>query len=73
MALVCALVGLLRAGRRDFRFVVHFVLLLAAFVLGFINALIHARDAWASMPTGLVLSIVVAVLGERVSGNRLLR
>ena len=62
VTLVCALVGLLRAGRRDSRFVVHFVLLLAAFVLGFINALIHARDAWASMPTGLVLSIVVALL-----------
>lgn len=62
VALVCALIGLLRAGRRDRRFVVHFVLLLAAFVLGFINALIHARDAWGSMPTGLILSIVVAVL-----------
>ena len=62
VALVCALIGLLGGGRRDFRFVVHFFLLLAAFVLGFINALIHARDAWASMPTGLVLSIVVAVL-----------
>ncbi len=62
VALVCALIGLLarRSPRRSF--VVHFVLLLAAFVLGFINALIHARDAWASMPTGLVLSIVVAVL-----------
>ena len=62
VTLVCALIGLLRAGRRDHRFVAHFVLLLAAFVLGFINALIHARDAWGSMPTGLVLSIVVAVL-----------
>jgi uncharacterized membrane protein len=63
-ALAYGFIGLLRAGRRNFRFVIHFVLLLAAFVLGFINALIHARDAWASMPTGLVLSIVVAVLAS---------
>lgn len=61
-ALVCALIDLLRAGRRGPRFVAHFVLLLAAVVLGVINAFIHAADAWASMPTGLVLSLVVTVL-----------
>jgi uncharacterized membrane protein len=38
------------------------VLLLATWVLGFINALIHARDAWATMPTGLVLSVLVFLL-----------
>jgi uncharacterized membrane protein len=38
------------------------VLLLATWVLGFINALIHARDAWATMPTGLVLSVIVFLL-----------
>ena len=37
-------------------------LLLAALVLGFINALVHARDAWATMPAGLVLSCIVFVL-----------
>ena len=31
-------------------------------MLGFINALIHAKDAWASMPEGLVLSAIVAAL-----------
>lgn len=31
-------------------------------LLGFLNSLIHAKDAWASMPTGLVLSIVVLLL-----------
>ena len=36
--------------------------LLAAAPLGFVNALIHARDVWAMMPTGFILSIVVAVL-----------
>ena len=61
-ALVCALIDLLRAGRRGLHYMAHFVLLLAAFVLGVINAFIHAADAWASMPTGLVLSVVVALL-----------
>jgi len=60
-ALVSALVDL-RLGRPVGRWMVHFVLLLAIFVLGFVNAFIHARDAWASMPTGLILSLVVAVL-----------
>ena len=38
------------------------VLLLAAFVLGIVNELVHAKDAWASMPEALILSGVVAVL-----------
>ena len=40
-----------------------FLLLVAAmWIVGFINALIHARDGWAMMPTGLILSLVVFVL-----------
>lgn len=58
IALVFAIVDLFR-GRRS---LLYFVLLLAAFVLGFVNALVHARDAYAVMPTGLVLSLVVLVL-----------
>ncbi len=61
-ALAFALVDLRRLGRRDGRIFLSFYLLLAACVLGFINALIHARDAWASMPAGLVLSLIVFVL-----------
>ena len=38
------------------------VLLAATFALGFVNALIHARDAFAIMPAGLYLSLVVFVL-----------
>jgi uncharacterized membrane protein len=34
----------------------------ATFVLGFINALVHAKDAWATMPMGLILSVIVFVL-----------
>ena len=61
-ALVCALVELFRAERRGGRPAIGVVLLLAMCVLGFIAALVHARDAWASMPTALVLSVIVAAL-----------
>jgi uncharacterized membrane protein len=37
-------------------------LLLATFVIGFINALVHAKDAWAAMPAGFILSIVTLLL-----------
>ena len=37
-------------------------LVLATFAIGFINALIHAKDVWASMPDGLILSAIVVVL-----------
>lgn len=37
-----------------------YVLLVAAvFVLGFINSLVHAKDAWAMMPAGIILSVIV--------------
>lgn len=37
-------------------------LVLATFVLGFVNALVHAKDAGATMPAGLILSIIVFLL-----------
>ena len=61
IVLVCALVGLFR-GRRHGRGLLYFILVLTMFVLGFINALVHAKDAWAVMPEGLVLSVVVSLL-----------
>ena len=60
-AVLWALVGLLRTRRRG-RAALYFVLLLAMWVLGFINALVHGRDAWAAMPAGLWLSAIVAIL-----------
>lgn len=62
VVLVLALVDLFRTNHRGGRQLLYFVLVLATWVLGFINALVHAKDAWASMPAGLVLSVVVAVL-----------
>ncbi|HEX7037111.1 MAG TPA: DUF2231 domain-containing protein [Pseudomonadales bacterium] len=80
LALLCAAIDLVRAERRGGRVLLYTLLLLATWVLGLVNALIHGKDAWASMPAGLVLSIIVAFLvialtwlgfaGIRVGGAR---
>ncbi len=62
VALVYAVADLFRAGRRDARSLAYAGVLLATWVLGFLNALHHARDAWAIMPAALVLSVIVTVL-----------
>jgi uncharacterized membrane protein len=38
------------------------IVLLLMWILGFINALTHGKDAWATMPEGLYLSIIATVL-----------
>jgi uncharacterized membrane protein len=62
-ALLWALVDLIRsrAARRK-RAAIYFIVLLAMWVLGFINALVHAKDAFAIMPEALYLSAVATVL-----------
>ncbi len=62
LALLFAVVNLLRAHHKKGRPLMYFLLLLATWVLGFINALEHAKDAWATMPLGLVLSVIVTLL-----------
>src|SRR5690606_34876874 len=62
LALPRALIGLFRRGPRQGPALLPFVLLLAAWILGFFNALIRARDAWAIMPGALVLSALVTIL-----------
>lgn len=62
VALLWALVDLRHAALRRGRYLVYVLLLLSAWVLGLIDALVHARDAWAAMPEGLVLSVVVVLL-----------
>ncbi|MDF3197423.1 hypothetical protein P3C29_01910 [Pseudomonas sp. 1912-s] len=57
-----ALVNLLRADRKAGRPTVYFLLLLGTWALGLVNAFEHAKDAWAVMPSGLVLSAVVTLL-----------
>lgn len=62
LALLCALIGLFRSDRRHGLALIYFLVLLAAWILGFINALVHAKDAWAIMPSALVLSVIVTLL-----------
>jgi uncharacterized membrane protein len=62
LALLFALVNLIRAERKGGRATLYFLLLLATWVLGLINAFEHAKDAWAVMPSGLVLSVIVTAL-----------
>lgn len=62
LALLFALVNLVRAELKTGRPLVYFLLLLVTWVLGFINAFVHAKDAYAVMPSGLVLSVVVTLL-----------
>lgn len=63
LALLWAVIDSLRADvdRRRDRWI-HVGLLAVTFVVGFINALVHARDGWAAMPAGLILSIITFLL-----------
>lgn len=61
--LLWALVNLFRRGAaRKRRPALYFVVLLAMWVLGLINAFVHAKDAWATMPEGLYLSAITTLL-----------
>jgi len=62
LALVFALVNLVRAKPKAGRPLNYFVLLFVTWAIGLVNAFQHAKDAWAVMPTGLMLSAVVFIL-----------
>lgn len=62
LALLWGLVERFGRGIRPPRAGAYVVLLLIAWVLGFINAFVHAADAWASMPQGLILTVLVVIL-----------
>ncbi len=62
-ALIWAIVDVVRSrGARRGRAVMYFLALLVMWVLGLINALVHGKDAWATMPAGLYLSVIVTIL-----------
>jgi uncharacterized membrane protein len=62
LALLCSLIDWFRAPYRSRYTFIYPLLLLCTWILGFINALIHAKDAWATMPESLVLSVIVTIL-----------
>lgn len=63
LVLLWALVNVLRAGRSSrARSAAYFGALLATWIVGFVNALVHAKDAWATMPEGLWLSVIATLL-----------
>lgn len=62
IALIFAIIDLFRPQRRVRGTFLYAAIVLATWVIGFLNALMHARDAWAGMPTGLVLSVIAVVL-----------
>ena len=67
-ALLWGAVDVLRSSSNHHRRgLIYLSLLLATFVVGFINALVHGKDGWAAMPTGLILSAVVVVLAFAAS------
>ena len=62
VVLLFALVGLRHADRRGRGYLLYCGLLLATWVLALLNALMHAKDVWAMMPEGLILSVIVLLL-----------
>jgi len=44
------------------RAVLHFLVLLAMWLTGFVNALVHANDAWAIVPESLLLSALATIV-----------
>lgn len=62
-ALLWAAVDFFRADRtRDRSSAVYLLVLIVIVVLGFINALVHGKDVMATMPAGLILSVLVFLL-----------
>ena len=75
-AVFWALVDLFRSGTAGRRHAaIYFVVLLAMWGLGLVNAFVHGKDAFAIMPEALYLSAIVALLALVASwmgyaGNR---
>lgn len=62
LALLWSVLAMVSPERRRRRPVMAGGLLLAGWVLGFINSLMHAKDAAATLPEGLVLAVIVFAL-----------
>jgi uncharacterized membrane protein len=62
LALLWSFIALLRTRPRKGWPVISFLLLLAAFVLGLVDCFVHARDAFGTMPDGLILSAIATAI-----------
>ena len=62
LALVWAIIDLARKRPRLRSRLLHALALATVFVVGLIDSFVHARDAWAVMPAGLILSVIVTLL-----------
>jgi uncharacterized membrane protein len=62
LALLWSVIALIGGDRKRRSSVLSCVLLLAGWVLGFVNSLVHAKDAGATLPEGLVLAVLVFAL-----------
>lgn len=61
VVILWAIVEVLRASTR--RPLIYLLVLAAMWVIGFLNELLHSRDAWYSVTaTGLLLSVITALL-----------
>jgi len=69
-ALLGALIELFHTRPRPFVIVLYPLLLSAMWIVGIVNAFVHAGDAWATMPTGLILAAIAAVLASIATGLR---
>lgn len=58
LALLWSVLGILTSAGRTMGAMLVLAFLASSLVIGFVNALDHARDAWAIMPGSLILSIV---------------
>ena len=62
LALLWSVIALFNADRGRRRPLQSTVLLLVGWVVGFVNSLVHAKDAGATLPEGVVLAVIVVVL-----------
>ena len=62
LAVLFALVNLIRADRKAGRPLAYLILLVVTWALGLVNAFEHAKDAFATMPSGLILSALTTLL-----------
>ena len=66
-AMLWAVIDSLRAdGPRGREKWIYIALIATTFILGFVNALVHAKDGWAIMPEGLILSAIVFIMALAV-------